>query len=147
MPSPDRDVVTLRELFERVMDERDRLYDTRFSASKTAVDAALAAQEKATNAAFAASEKAILKADANAEKWRENANEWRASMLDREVKFASRPEMDAEMKALRAEIAGLRESRATGAGRSSGATAMWGYVVGGFGFALMLIQLFKAIKP
>lgn len=139
--------VTLREFIERVMDERDRLYDTRFAASKTAVDAALAAQEKATNAAFLASEKAITKADANAEKWRENANEWRASMLDREVKFASRPEMEAEMKGMRAELSSLKESRDKGDGRASGSAALWGYVVGGFGFALVLIQLFRALKP
>ena len=127
------------------MDERDRLYDTRFAASKTAVDAALAAQEKATAAAFLASEKAILKADANAEKWRENANEWRASMLDREIKFASRTEMEAEFKGIRVEIASLRESRATGAGHSTGTAAMWGYVVGGFSFALLLLSLAAAV--
>jgi hypothetical protein len=133
--------VPVREFIERVMDERDRLYDTRFAASKTAVDAALAAQEKATNAAFLASEKAITKADVNAEKWRENANEWRASMLDREIKFASKAEMEAELKAIRSEISGLRESRAQSAGHTGGATALWGYVVGACGLLLTLLTI------
>ncbi len=127
MPDP---VVTLREFFEKSMDERDRLYDTRFKASTTAVDAALAAQEKATAAAFLASEKAILKADANAEKWRENANEWRASMLDREIKFAARTEMEAELKAIRSEVAGLRESRDVNSGKSEGTSASWAILLG-----------------
>lgn len=113
----------------KVMDERDKLYTDRAISSKTAVEAALKAAETLTNASFAASEKAIGKADANAEKWRENANEWRAAMQDREVKFAGRVEMDNEFKNLRNELMSLKESRAEGGGRHSGSAAVWGYVI------------------
>jgi hypothetical protein len=120
-------------------------FDEKFAAADRAVSAALAAQEKATAAAFVASEKAISKADVNAEKWRENANEWRSSMLDRENKFAQRAEMEAELKAIRAEVAMLRESRAAGSGRGAGQAAMWGYVVGGFGFVMLLLTIAAAV--
>lgn len=125
----------------QVMDERDKLYTDRANSSKTAVDAALKAAETLTNASFAASEKAIGKADANAEKWRENANEWRAAMQDREVKFAARIEMDNEFKNLRAELASLKESRSQVTGRSEGNHAMWGYIIGAVSFILMLLSI------
>jgi len=130
------DTVTLREYVEAL-----------FEAADKAVKAALAAQERETAAAFLAAEKAIHKSDVNAEKWRENANEWRASMLDRETKFASRAEMEAELKATRVEIASLKERLDTIAGRAGGSAAMWGYVVGGFAFLLLVLNLMKAWKP
>jgi len=105
----------LKELFltkmaalERIMEERDNLYTERASSSKAAIDAA-----------FAASEKAVGKSDINAEKWRENANEWRAAMQDREVKFAGRVEVDNEFKSLRAELGSLKETRASVSGGES----------------------------
>ena len=39
---------------------------------------------------FEAQEKAIAVAEANSERWRQNANEWRAAMTDRERNFFSR---------------------------------------------------------
>ena len=79
------------------------------------------------NSAFAASEKAIVKSDVNAEKWRENANEWRAAMMDREQKFAPRSEMDTEIKSIRMELSGLKESRdrGTGAHAQQGDNRAW----------------------
>ncbi len=74
---------------------------------------------------FAASENAISKADLNLEKWRANANEWRSAMVDREARFASRVETEAEFRALRTEIASLKESRSTDRGRSAGGQALW----------------------
>lgn len=61
------------------MDERDRRYGE-----------VSEAKERAVAAALAAAEKAVLIAEGNAEKWRTNANEWRASMLDRERQFLSK---------------------------------------------------------
>jgi len=139
------DGVDLRQYFERILAEQEKQNADKFAAADKAVSAALAAQEKATAAAFAASEKQVAKAEANAEKWRENANEWRASMLDREVKFAARTEMEAELKGLRVELASLKETRAAVVGRSGGSAAMWGYVVGGFSFLLLLLTLVGAV--
>lgn len=75
-----------------VLEANDQRYQERFAAQEKAVKDALAAQEKAVNAALAASEKAVLVAENNAEKWRSNANEWRAAMTDREKTFATKSE-------------------------------------------------------
>ena len=98
-------VETIKEHFNQRLVDQDK-----------AVQAALAAAEKAVSAALVAAERARDAAEANAEKWREQANVWRGSMNDREKNFASRLEMEAEFKALRAELAGLRDiqSQATG---------------------------------
>jgi hypothetical protein len=90
--------------------------EQRFTAQQQAIKDALTSQKEAVAAALVAAEKAVLVAETNAEKWRMNANEWRASMLDRETKFASRVEMESEFKGIRAEIASLKETRAEGIG-------------------------------
>ena len=73
-------------------------------------------QAKAVDAALTAAKQAVEKEERNSEKWRQSANEWRQSMLDREIKFASRNEVEAELKGLRAEIQSLKETRAEGIG-------------------------------
>jgi len=131
----------------KVMDERDKLYTERAVTNKTQVDAALKSAETLTNAAFAASEKAIVKSDVNSEKWRENANEWRAAMMDRESKFAPRAEMETEFKSLRAEVQGLRESRSEGVGGKQQATDLRAWIVAGIaiiGFLFMLQSHFTS---
>lgn len=65
MGAPD---VPLREHFETLLAEQEKRYAQRFDAQ----------------------EKAIAVAEANAEKWRANANEWRQAMTDRERNFLPR---------------------------------------------------------
>lgn len=60
-------------------DERDRRYGE-----------LAAAQAKAVDAALAAAKEAVAVAEANSEKWRANANEWRNAMDDRERDFLSK---------------------------------------------------------
>ncbi len=62
-----------------LMDERDVRYGQLSDAKERAVFTALAAAEKAVSIA-----------EANAEKWRVNANEWREAMNDRERNFLSK---------------------------------------------------------
>jgi len=59
------DEISLKEYFEKIMFEKDKAIDIALSAAK----------------------EAVMIAEANAEKWRSNANEWRAAMTDREKKF------------------------------------------------------------
>lgn len=47
-------------------------------------------QEKRYEQRFAAQEQAVKVAETSAEKWRNQANEWRAAMLDRERNFFSK---------------------------------------------------------
>ena len=122
---------TLKEYFDaRLIEAEKRLEgadtaadvrnEQRFTAQQQAVKDALTSQEKAVSAALVAAEKAVLVAETNAEKWRMNAHEWRASMLDREQRFASRIEMEAKFEGFSKEIAGLKESRAEGSGEKGG---------------------------
>ncbi len=108
----------------KIMDERDRRYQERAESGKTAVDAALKAADTFNTATFAASEKAVAKSEINAEKWRDNANEWRGAMIDRETKFASRVEVDNEMKNVQKEIASLKETRS----QTTGTSITWSHI-------------------
>lgn len=78
MSEPTKPGWTL-ETLKALMDERDRRYAEVGDA-----------REKAITAALVAAEKALTIAEANSEKWRNNANEWRASMLDRERNFLNK---------------------------------------------------------
>lgn len=85
-----------------------------FDTLKLYVDRVFEEKEKALNAALIEKEKslasakeAVLVAEKNAEKWRDNANEWRGAMTDREQTFLSRGEFqqykEATEKALQEE--------------------------------------------
>ena len=84
--------VSMREFLERVIDERDRLYDSRFRAAEIAVNAALAAQEKAVTAAFLASEKAIIKAEEAQKDYNNRSNEFRGQLDDQAKRLMARDE-------------------------------------------------------
>jgi hypothetical protein len=132
--------IALREYLEHIIEERDRLYHTRFEASAIAVNAALAAQEKAVAAAFLASERAISKAEEAQKDYNVRSNEFRGQLDDQAKGLMPRIEtmgmfksMDEKLEAMRRffesrlesqrlsfekstetqakEIASLRESR------------------------------------
>ncbi len=84
------------------------------------VDAMFAEREKAVSAALAAAEKAVTKAEVNAEKWRENANEWRGAMSDRDRELPSRREVNAEILRIEALIAPLTRMSNNTEGRREG---------------------------
>ena len=152
---------------ESIVNERDKQYDMRFRAAEIAVNAALASQQKNTADAFLASENAIEKAE-NAQKEYNIAHNDLSRKLDEQNKATvPRPETTALFKAadeklaalqsnydskieairenLTREIAGLRESRSAGEGKTTGANALWGYIVGGFGLLLGMIGTITAI--
>ena len=74
----ERDGWTLNTL-KQLMDERDVRY-AQVSEAK----------EKAVAAALAAAQKAVEVAERNAEKWRDNANEWRQAMDDKDRNFVTK---------------------------------------------------------
>jgi len=131
-----------------LIDANDRRYEDRFAAqeksvhdafaaSEKAVNAALAAQEKAVTAALAASEKAVSVAETNAEKWRDNANEWRGAMTDREAKFITTTEFG---------LLKERIDRSEGSGR--GMRDLWGWIVAAIMLGVVLLNLFYPnIRP
>lgn len=122
---------TLKAYVERVVHESDRRYEQRFEA-----------QEKAVTAALASAALAVDRAEVNAERWRNNANEWRAAMTDREKNFMSRDQADSQFDALEKQITDLKRSRDASEGRMGGISAGWGYLVGAIGLAAALVAIF-----
>jgi len=116
-------------------------YDQRMLDQDKAVQAALAAAEKAVAAALAAAEKAVEKSETNSEKWRQNANEWRSAMNDREAKFSMKAEVDGEISSIRAELKLLREYQERSTGKAAGGSALWGYAMGAAGLVLTLMSI------
>jgi hypothetical protein len=108
---------------------------------KEHVEKILAEKDKAINIALAAAKEAVGVAETNAEKWRDNANEWRGAMSDREKKFLSREEFlafkESSEKALKIE----KERADRGEGRGVGLNAFWGYLIGGIGLVLAILSL------
>jgi hypothetical protein len=91
-----------------------------FASSEKAIRDALAAVEKSTAAAFVAAEKAVALAEANAERWRQDAQEWRARMTTREKDFSTTIEFNA-----------LKERLDRGEGSSGGMRSLAGWIFGG----------------
>lgn len=134
-------IVDLKEMLA----ERDRRIGERFTSQEQAVNAALAAQKELTAAVFAASEKAILTAHDNSLKWQANSNEWRASMVDREARFASQAECDAKFESLNKACVTLEKAIAASQAKGEGKHALWGYIVGAVSFLGMLITIAVAL--
>jgi hypothetical protein len=91
-----------------------------FSASEKAIRDALAAVEKSTNAAFVAAEKAVALAEANAERWREDAKLWRATVTQRESELATK-----------SEVSSIKERMDRGEGSGRGMRELIGWIFGG----------------
>jgi hypothetical protein len=98
LPSGGWTVETLKAHFEQ-----------RFIDVDKAVNAALAAAKEAVAAALAAAEKAREQAADDNKAWRASANEWRGSMQDREVRFATRTEMDAKFDAVNVALRAIQK--------------------------------------
>lgn len=104
-----------------MIDANDRRYMDRFESS-----------EKAVNAALAASEKAVSVAETNAEKWRDNANEWRGAMTDREARFVSHTEFG---------LLKERLDRAEGGGK--GMRDLWGWIMAAIMLGIVIFNAFN----
>jgi hypothetical protein len=91
-PQPVEQSIPMRVFLERIIDEHDRLYDSRFRASEIAVQAALLAQKEAVANAFLASEKAIIKAEEAQLQYNQRSNEFRGQLDDQAKLLMSRAE-------------------------------------------------------
>src|SRR5579859_5205347 len=87
--------------------------------------------DKAVQAALMAAEKAVNKAEINAANWRDNANEWRAAMSDRERNFA--PIQRLESLEHRFDL-----KEGTGMGIKQG----WGFLIAAAVFLVALLTIF-----
>ena len=128
------DDVTLKEYFLSLMNGQRRAFD-----------AALASQDKLTSAALAASNLATEKAEATAEKWRVNANEWRGAMDDRESKFVSVEVHRSDMDGLRKEVANLKDYVSERKGGEAGMKSAWGWIAGGLAALMAVVTIASTI--
>ena len=116
---------SLREFVERIIEERDRLYDARLKSLDSFFTSSLLAMDKATQAAFASSEKAISKAENSQTDYNARSNEFRGQLDDQAKMLMPRAEMtnilrsyDSRLDRIDENISGLRESRSSGEGSS-----------------------------
>jgi len=129
----------LRESFEKQMDERDRRYEDRFSASEKAVYSALTAQEKLTSAAFVSSEKAIVKAEAAQISYNATHNDLTRKMDGQYKDTLPRTEAEAKFKALEEKIADLREFKSGIGGKDQNKAAVLAIAVVLIGWGITVI--------
>lgn len=106
--------------------EAEKRNADRFAAQDKAVVAALAGQQREVLAALSSQEKAVSIAEANSKSWRENANEWRGAMTDRESNFVK----VGEYQLLLTQVKEMRDSLAMIAGRGQGWASGWQILLG-----------------
>ena len=139
---------TLLAHLDRILREVDRRYQDRYDgtlgnvrdlmalqrsalealvgAERDTRQAAMSAQEKAVAAALASQQRAVELAEVMAQRWREQANEWRSAMSDRERHFATM----ATTSALEKRLDSLEKGRDEGQGAWKYLTAFVGLAVG-----------------
>jgi len=120
-------------------------FEQRFIDVDKAVNAALAAAKEAVAAALAAAEKAREQAAADNQAWRASANEWRGSMQDREVRFATRTEMDAKFSAVDVALRAIQKDLDRNAGSVGGRVAFKDESRANIGIAITIILFLLAI--
>jgi len=102
---------------QKVADERDRRYEDRFVAQKTAIQDALLSQDKLTQAAFAAAEKAISKSEASQNSYNATHNDLTRKMDAQYKDTLPRVEAESKFRGIEDKIADLRESRSESGGQ------------------------------
>src|ERR1700687_2306098 len=103
-------IVAADDRYTERFQSQTKAVDAALIAQEKAVATALIAQEKAVVAALQASDKAVTKAEATAEKWRENANEWRGAMHDRDRLLMPRQEVENQYRNLDVRLNDLATS-------------------------------------
>lgn len=118
-----------------IMDERDIRY-TQLADAK----------EKAISAALAAAEKAVTVAEINSQKWRENANEWRNAMNDREAAFVKVDNFQTTIANLSKDIKELKSRIDLNDGRGTGAHQLWIIIVAAISTFGILVVLWTHLN-
>lgn len=132
-------------LSSKIEDLKSHMGDLR-TADNIALAAALNAAEKAVAAALAAQEKATDKYEREIREWRLVSNEWRATLSDRDKRFAEQGTLDAQISGVDQRIAALdnkiddlTRSRDLAIGRQTATTALIGIVFAAITIALRFI--------
>lgn len=111
------DTVTLKEYFEKILAEKDKYYEKIIALAKESVQIA----------------------EAGAEKWRQNANEWRGAMTDREKNFLKQETFEAYKESVEKALAVQKERGDEKRGEEKGMSKVWGWITAGIVFIISVI--------
>jgi hypothetical protein len=131
------ETVTVLHHVVALLAEMDLRYQQRFDAQGQALTAALLAAEKAVQTALIAAEKAVAKAETANEKRFESVNEFRKTLSDQTASFPSR----VELQALADRVTDLATRMDKTEGRSTGAGAIYGWLLAAAAVAVAVISL------
>jgi len=115
-------------------DEAEKRNGQRFDAQQIAMSTALAAQEKAVSVA-----------EQVAEKWRENANEWRATLADRDAKFMLAETADARLTSIEDKLTDFRRMLDASQGAGAGRASLAGWIIGVVGSIVGVVGAAAAV--
>lgn len=87
-------------------------------------------QDRAVQAALTSAKEAVLKAENASDKRFDSVNEFRQQLSDQTNTFLSRPEYNAQHKALEDKVSDLTDRLNTITGKSSGLKDGWSYLLG-----------------
>lgn len=121
---------TLKTYVERLFEEHDKRYEQRFIS-----------QQQNLKDALASSNMAVDKAEVIAEKWRQNANEWRAAMSDRDRAYLTKEAADIKFASIDKALDDAKQSRIRIEGKSAGLSEGWGFLVGAVGFGVAIATI------
>lgn len=121
-------------------------HDEKIAFLKQHTDQRFSDQDKAVQAALLAAKEAVLKAEAASDKRFESVNEFRKTLSDQTSSFLTRPEYDANHKALEDKIELLTDRFNKNEGRGTGLQAGWGYLAGIIGLAATVIGIILAFN-
>jgi hypothetical protein len=96
---------------------------------KEHIEKILAEKDKAINIALAAAKEAVGVAEKNAEKWRDNANEWRAAMNDKDKTLMQKAEFVTYKEGVEKALATAKEKDDRGEGKNAGFQQFIGWIV------------------
>ncbi len=143
--------IQLRDLrihYDSRLDEREKALN---AALKTAEAASRNSQEhfekiliekdNALRAALAAAEKAVQKAEDNAQRWQENANEWRAAMTDKDKLLLTRTEFEGYKTMMTAAMSAERSRADKDEGKGLGLNMGWSILLAVVGALGVLIGI------
>src|SRR5688500_7588330 len=117
-------VDTLKEHYDTILSEKDK-----------AINAALTSAKEAVTVALSSAKEAVAVAEKNAEKWRENANEWRSAMNDKDRLLLSRSEFLVYKEATELALGIQKERGDKGEGKSMGVAQLIGYILAAIAIA------------
>lgn len=126
--------VSLLDHIRSLLLQMDLRYQQRFDAQQKALDAALLAAKEAVQTALLAAKEAVIKAEVATENRLTLLNELRSGVATKE-----------QMEAMAERLADLKERLDRLEGRSGGASALWGYIVGAAGVVAAVVATIVAV--